>query len=123
MNESSPAPPLQIFFTDAEVFKPALIEKTEIAVGIRTVQKRRSSINDAPQYIFGGSCLLKLTCITCRRTGLVSGGLSAGNCRTHLGLALGRRLCALLVRLHARFGLIDSREVWLFLAVAVNMPL
>jgi len=49
MNESSPAPALQIFFTDAEVFKPALIEKTEIAVRVRTVQKRRSSINDPPQ--------------------------------------------------------------------------
>jgi hypothetical protein len=49
MNESSPAPALQIFFTDAEVFKPALIEKTVIAVRVRTVQKRRSGVNDAPQ--------------------------------------------------------------------------
>jgi len=49
MNESSPAPALQFFFRDAEVFKPASIEKTMIAVRIRTVQKRRSSINDAPQ--------------------------------------------------------------------------
>jgi len=49
MNESRPAPTLQFFFTDAEVFKPALIEKTEIAVRVGTVQKRRSSINDAPQ--------------------------------------------------------------------------
>jgi hypothetical protein len=49
MNESSPAPALQIFFSDAEVFKPALIEKTEIAVRVRTVQKRRSSVNDTPQ--------------------------------------------------------------------------
>ena len=49
MNESSPAPALQIFFSDAEVFKPALIEKTETAVRARTVQKRRSSINHAPQ--------------------------------------------------------------------------
>jgi len=49
MNESSPAPALQIFFGDAEVFKPALIEKTEIAVRVRTVQKRRSSVNETPQ--------------------------------------------------------------------------
>ena len=49
MNESSPAPALQIFFTDAEVFKPALIEKTEIAVRVRTVQKRRSSVYETPQ--------------------------------------------------------------------------
>jgi hypothetical protein len=49
MNESGPAPALQILFTDAEVFKPALIEKTEFAVRVRTVQKRGSSINDAPQ--------------------------------------------------------------------------
>jgi len=49
MNESSPAPALQIFFRDAEVFKPALIEKPKIAVRVRTVQKRWSSINDAPQ--------------------------------------------------------------------------
>jgi hypothetical protein len=49
MNEGSPAPALQIFFTDAEVFKPALIEKTQTAVRLRTVQKRRSGINDAPQ--------------------------------------------------------------------------
>jgi hypothetical protein len=49
MNESSPSPALQIFFTDAEVFKPAVIEKTEVAVRVRTVQKRRRGINDAPQ--------------------------------------------------------------------------
>jgi hypothetical protein len=49
MNESSPSPALQIFFTDAEVFKPAVIEETEPALRVRTVQKRRSSINDAPQ--------------------------------------------------------------------------
>ncbi len=49
MNEGSPSPALQIFFTDAEVFKPAVIEKAKIAVRVRTVQKRRSSINDAPQ--------------------------------------------------------------------------
>jgi hypothetical protein len=49
MNESSPAPALQIFFTDAEVFKPASIEETVIAVRVRTVEKRRGSINDAPQ--------------------------------------------------------------------------
>ncbi len=41
---------------DAEVFEPALIEKTEFAVRVRTVQKRRSSINDAPQQIFGRTC-------------------------------------------------------------------
>jgi hypothetical protein len=49
MNESSPGPALEVLFTDAEVFKPALIEKTEYAVRVRTVQKRRSSINDVPQ--------------------------------------------------------------------------
>jgi hypothetical protein len=49
MNESSPTPALQIFFSNADVFKPALIEKTEIAVRVRTVQKRRSSVNETPQ--------------------------------------------------------------------------
>jgi hypothetical protein len=49
MNESGPAPALQVFFTDAEVFKPASVEKTEFAVGVGTVQKCRSSVNDAPQ--------------------------------------------------------------------------
>jgi len=49
MNESSPSPALQIFFTDAEVFKPAVIEKTELAVRVRTVQKRRGRVDDAPQ--------------------------------------------------------------------------
>ena len=91
MNESSPAPALQIFFTDAKVFKPALIEETEIAVRIRTVQKRKSSMNDAPQYIFGGSCWPKLTSIACRRIGLVSGGLLRSNCRTR-ELAVKRNL-------------------------------
>jgi len=82
MNESSPAPALQILFTDAEVFKPALIEKTEFAVRVRTVQKRRSSINDAPQKIFGGICWAKLTCIGSRRIDLVSGGRWQLICRT-----------------------------------------
>jgi hypothetical protein len=49
MNKSRPAPTLQIFFTDPKVFKPALIEKTVIAIRVRTVQKRRGNINDAPQ--------------------------------------------------------------------------
>jgi hypothetical protein len=49
MNESSPAPTLQAFFTHAEVFKPALIKKTVIAVRLSTVQKRRSSVYDTPQ--------------------------------------------------------------------------
>jgi len=49
MNESSPAPVLQIFFMDPDVFKPALIEKTDFAFRVRTVQKGRSSIDDAPQ--------------------------------------------------------------------------
>ena len=82
MNESSPVPALQIFFTDAEVFKPALIEKTVTAVRVRTVEKRRSGINDAPQYIFGGSYRLKLPCIVCRRINLVSGELWTTHCRT-----------------------------------------
>ena len=54
MNESSPSPALQILFIDAEVFKPALIEKTEVAARVRTVQKRWSRIDDEPQWIFGG---------------------------------------------------------------------
>jgi hypothetical protein len=49
MNESGPAPALQIFFTDTEIIKPGLIEKTVTAVGLGTVQKRRGGINDAPQ--------------------------------------------------------------------------
>jgi hypothetical protein len=49
MNESRPAPALQIFFGDADVFKPASVEKTKIAVRVRTVQKRRSSVNETPQ--------------------------------------------------------------------------
>jgi hypothetical protein len=49
MNESSPAPAQQIFFSYADVFEPALIEKTEIAVRVRTVQKRRSSVYETPQ--------------------------------------------------------------------------
>src|SRR5690242_8159761 len=80
MNESSPGPPLQIFFTDAEVFKPALIEKTDIAVWVRTVQKCRSSINDASQFV--GSCCRKPGCSVHHHIGLASGGLLTINCRT-----------------------------------------
>src|SRR5579872_4920107 len=83
MNEGSPAPALQSLFTDAEVFKPALVEKTEIAVRVRTVQKRRSGINDAPQFL--GSCCGKPGCIACRHIGLASGN----NCRTRAPIGHG----------------------------------
>jgi len=67
MDERSPAPALQIFFTDAEVFQPALIEKTKVAFRIRAVEKCRSSVNNTPQLIVGGAYWLKLTSIACRR--------------------------------------------------------
>jgi hypothetical protein len=75
MNESNPAPVLQIFFIGADVFKPALIEKANFTVRVRTMQKRRRSIDDAPQQLFGGTCWRKLACIVRCRIGLVSGGL------------------------------------------------
>ncbi len=49
VNEGSPGPALKMLFTLAEVFKPALIEETEPALGVRTVQKRRGRVDDAPQ--------------------------------------------------------------------------
>lgn len=55
MNESRPAPALERFLTHVEVFQPASIEETLIAVRISTVQEGGSGIDDAPQYIFGGS--------------------------------------------------------------------
>lgn len=71
MNEGSPGPALQLFFTDAQVFKPALIEKAELALRIGTVQEGRSRLDDAPQQVFGGSSWLKLA-DAYRRNGLDS---------------------------------------------------
>ena len=57
--------------THVEVFQPASIEETVIAIGISTVQERGSGIDDATRYIFGGSLRVQLPCIVCRRIGLL----------------------------------------------------
>ena len=57
--------------THVEVFQPASIEETVIAIRISTVQERGSGIDDATRYIFGGSLRVQLPCIVCRRIGLL----------------------------------------------------
>lgn len=75
LNESSPSPAVQFVLGDAEVFKLALVEKAVISVGVGTMQKGRSRVDDAPQGVFGATGLMNLGCIAGPRIRPVSGAL------------------------------------------------